>query len=170
MFLAFHGQNWLNALLLGASLFFSFFGSLINNRFSGQRTHNLTKLFNEGLSKANLAFVPFYATLAIFRANSEVGRGVMWFMTAFSAVAWIISLFVTEHVLDSRLPHMHNCELIEGQMTCKITPSYGDIRKVSNPNLLIFLVLLIFALIASFNFWTCGITCVEIGVMDAPIS
>lgn len=160
-FFAFHEQNWSNLMVLSASLCFSFFGTVVNNRFSAQRVHNITKLFNEALSRSNLAFMLFMTTLAILRANSEMARNVLWAASAFSALLWFVSLYVMEHISNNKVPVMHDCEIDpENQYRCKTMPSYSDLILISKWNIVIFAVLFLLALLAAFNRWTCGNTCV----------
>lgn len=155
-------KNLDNFLLLTVSVIISVFGTMVNNRFSANRVHNITKLFNEALGRANSAYAFFFLTLSLYSNTSLLGSRIFQTCFVLALATWFGSLFVAEHIIINKLEKLHDCQIDENDThLCKVEMNYYDVFKVSFWNILIFVLMLILALAASFSKWACGQPCLS---------
>ena len=160
LFFRLHEQNWNNLYLLLVSLILSYFSSMVNNRFTGQRPHNITKLINEMVSRGNLVFVFYSFTLTILAAGNDTGRKLLHVLFGVSVFLWFISLFVAEHIILYKVDQLHTCDFAEDNSErCKIMPGYFQAFWMSKWNFLISFVLLLLSSMLAASKWTCGPIC-----------
>jgi len=152
-FFEFQEKNLDNLMLLAVSLMVSCFTTMVNNRFSANRVHNITKLFNEVLGRSNSAFAFFFLTLSIFSNASMIGGRVFQLCFVLSLVLWFFSLYLGEGLLRS-LEKDHICELDDQESHfCKIELSYGKVIRFSLWNIVISSFLFLLAVILSLSKW-----------------
>lgn len=154
-FFAYEEQNWANLLVLIASVFSSFFGSVVNNRSNANRYHNIIKLVNEGLSRGNLVFISFFATMGLLRTSDNMGKYMLFALLFFSIFVWVVGLLVNDHIIQNSFPKWHTCSPREGsEYHCKTVPSIWYGLRLTWGSILIFFVMSTLAVAVSFSRWT----------------
>lgn len=158
-----HDQNWDNFLVLLTALALTVFVTFVNNRFSAQRFHNITKLGNEILSRCVQATIGFYPALGLLVEGNTLGKRVMIFVLFTSASAWFASLLATEHIAVQRIKKHHLCapQDDDSPHICNRDLSFKEVFEISIWNILIFAAAFLLAAGISFTRMACGGKCIE---------
>lgn len=159
-FFRLHEQNWDNVLLLIFALTLSLTGSVASNLSSDKRFHNVSKFFNEALSRTNLVFVVYFITLLTLKIGNSVGDKFLKALIGVSLCGWMVSFLVANHVINTRLKALHPCVAREDDSNvCAVTPASLQILWISKWNILIFGTLGLCAFLLATSKWACGQTC-----------